>query len=411
MKSRNSIVILISVILALILSGCPPNITLPGDIRGSVKEEATSEPIQGATVKLNQTSDSTFSKDDGAYLIKNIDHGNYKIQASKHGYVRITEDVEVFSGTTQTIDFNLDKIPWPDLSESVLAFDLDSTSVPFIISNTSTGTLTYNLIPSQSWITVTPSVGIISNTDTIIVTIDRTEISDSINYDETIKLKSSIGPDELPDILIDVCVNGIYDPRSKTHYPVVKIGSRRWMAKNLNVGDFIYSWKITSDNNIIEKWCYNNVESNCDIYGGLYQWPEMMQYNPSDSGIIGTTQGICPDGYHIPTVSEWDILASSLGGMEVAGGKLKETGTIHWLPPNKAANNESGFTALPAGYAGCDEYFYLLGEEAQFYSSTANPPPMEIWINTFQLFYNGDNAWIYNPVGCIGVSVRCVKDP
>jgi uncharacterized protein (TIGR02145 family) len=340
------------------LSGCPENITLPGDIRGSVKDEETSEPIQGATVKLNQTSDLTHSGDDGVYLIKNIDHGNYKIQASKHGHVRITEDVEVFSGTTQTIDFNLGRIPWPDLSESVLAFNLDSTLLSFIISNTSTGTLTYNLIPSQSWITVTPSVGIISNTDTIIVTIDRPEISDSINYDETIKLKSSIGPNELPDILIDVCVNGIYDPRSKTNYPVVKIGSQRWMAKNLNVGDFIYSWKITSDNNIIEKWCYNNVESNCDIYGGLYQWPEMMQYNPSDSGIIGTTQGICPDGYHIPTVSEWDILASSLGGMEVAGGKLKETGTIHWLPPNKAANNESGFTALPAGYAGCDEYFY-----------------------------------------------------
>lgn len=72
-----------------------------------------------------------------------------------------------------------------------------------------------------------------------------------------------------------------------------------------------------TNNGIIEKYSYNNLITNCDIYGGLYQWDEMMQYNaPNDYESFGTIKGICPDGWHIPTSFEINLLISYLGGTE-----------------------------------------------------------------------------------------------
>ena len=62
------------------------------------------------------------------------------------------------------------------------------------------------------------------------------------------------------------------------------------------------------------------------------------------------TGKLCPEGWHVPTDDEWTILTDYLGGKSVAGGKLKETGTSHWLSPNTGATNETGFTGLPTGY-------------------------------------------------------------
>jgi uncharacterized protein (TIGR02145 family) len=102
--------------------------------------------------------------------------------------------------------------------------------------------------------------------------------------------------------------------------------------------------KDQADNGVIEKYCYEDTASNCDIYGGLYSWDEMMQYSYTEGG-----QGICPQGWHIPTSAEYNALSDFLGGENVSGGKMKETGTAHWNSPNTGATNSSGFTALPGG--------------------------------------------------------------
>ncbi len=126
-----------------------------------------------------------------------------------------------------------------------------------------------------------------------------------------------------------------------------------------------------ANNSIIEKYCYNNSTANCDIYGGLYQWNEMMQYTTTPGA-----QGICPaTGWHLPTDAEWTILTTFLGGEGIAGGKMKTTGTIEagtglWYAPNTGATNESGFTALPGGYRSDNGDFDGLGYYAYFWSST-----------------------------------------
>lgn len=211
------------------------------------------------------------------------------------------------------------------------------------------------------------------------------------------------------------CETGIItDSRDGKTYKTVKIGDQWWMAENLNIGTQINSDRggyLQTDNNITEKYCYDNLESNCDTYGGLYEWPEMMQYTSSDTGTIGTTQGICPSGWHIPTEAEWKELMEYLrGGGVLAGSKMKETGTAHWNPPNEDATNESGFTALPGGlrhfWAGT---FSLMGDVGKFWSSTKLSDSPD---DSHELQLENDDciAILDGSPNFNGLSVRCVKD-
>ncbi|MCX6269806.1 MAG: fibrobacter succinogenes major paralogous domain-containing protein [Bacteroidetes bacterium] len=137
-------------------------------------------------------------------------------------------------------------------------------------------------------------------------------------------------------------------------YHTVLIGTQCWMKENLNAGNMITSAVSSSNNSIVEKWCYDDDAANCLTYGGLYTWDEMMQYSSTPG-----SQGICPSGWHIPTDAEWCTMSLYLdAGMDCntnqysgtdCGGKMKETGTTHWFDPNTGATNSSGFTALGAG--------------------------------------------------------------
>lgn len=144
------------------------------------------------------------------------------------------------------------------------------------------------------------------------------------------------------------CGSSFTDSRDNQVYTTVLIGSQCWMKQNLNIGTRINQAQLQTDNGIIEKYCFGNLESNCNIYGGLYQWEEMMQYLPTEG-----VQGICPSGWHLPTDGEWTTVTTFLGG--TAGGKMKSTGTLAagtglWNAPNYLATNESGFTAYPGGF-------------------------------------------------------------
>lgn len=90
----------------------------------------------------------------------------------------------------------------------------------------------------------------------------------------------------------------------------------------------------------------------------------MMQSSPSDDGEIRTTQGICPDDWHIPTETEWKTLKYHL--WKNVGGKMKEIGIVHWHVPNSGATNESGFTALPGGYRYIGGSLHAIGIYAYF---------------------------------------------
>jgi uncharacterized protein (TIGR02145 family) len=423
MTTRKYIIIFVLNIIAIFLFSCKTEeVIVHGDIKGLVTDAETSEPIQSAKIRLNPSNDTTSTVNDGAYLLKNLVPGDYEIQASKFSYGISSKNIEVVAAKTKEINFTLNGIPLPGFSDTLLDFGLDSTTLSFTISNIGKGKLIYNIIPSQDWITVIPASGdITEETDSITVMIDKTGLSGNV-YKETIRIASVVGPDII-QYPISVYLNGLMDMNGN-YYKVVKIGSQTWMAENLNfgtrIGCYLCDYNQT-DNGTIEKYCIEEYDHMCPVWGGLYDWGEMMQYNPSDDGTTGTTQGICPVFWHIPTSKEWITLIDYLGGPEVAGGKLKDTTIVSiskggWRAPNPASN-ESGFTGIGGGkwdrinWAGIG-YYYTKDYPyyGYWWSSTENS------LNPGFAYYYGLNYLntslsqndFYDKE--IGLSVRCVKD-
>lgn len=217
-------------------------------------------------------------------------------------------------------------------------------------------------------------------------------IKDSIIYGPNINYGSSFGACE-----------GIKKISYKDQtYNIVEIGLQCWMAENLNVGQRIDGNKEMLNNQIIEKYCYNDNESKCNVYGGLYQWDEMMHYTTHEG-----SKGICPDGWHIPSIIEWKVLTDFLGGENVAGGKMKEPGTNHWISPNTGATNSNGFSARPGGHRSLDGSYYYLSRNGSWWSSTDDNSDSAM---TLYLDYYYERVFFYNDERSYGYSVRCLKN-
>jgi uncharacterized protein (TIGR02145 family) len=186
-------------------------------------------------------------------------------------------------------------------------------------------------------------------------------------------------------------------------YTTVAIGTQCWLRENLDIGMAIYTAIDQTDNGIIEKYCWGNLTDNCGIYGGLYTWYEMMNYQ-SAPGI----QGICPPGFSIPTDQELGLMINYLGGNPVAGGNLKETGFTHWVSPNLGATNQSGFTALPGGYYMPETATFVgLNVVMRFYTSSANDL-LGGYYPDLNTSYQSVNWQYVHKVKAY--SVRCLKD-
>lgn len=184
----------------------------------------------------------------------------------------------------------------------------------------------------------------------------------------------------------------------------ITICNQTWMLKNLDVttyrnGDPIPQVSdITAWRNLTTgAWCYyENDLSNGPVYGKLYNW-----YAVNDP------RGLAPSGWHVPSHAEWNTLINCLGGISIAGGKLKETGTTHWLTPNLGATNSSGFTGLPGGYRYFNGVFYYVGNFGIYWSSTAGNPT-EVLARALNSASEG--VYLYSWFKQAGFSVRCVKD-
>jgi uncharacterized protein (TIGR02145 family) len=187
-------------------------------------------------------------------------------------------------------------------------------------------------------------------------------------------------------------------------YKTVYIGSQQWMAENLKVSKYNDGTVIP---NITEDSKWSNLTSgawsyyNNDAYGKLYNW----------YAVTKTTNGnknVCPTGWHVPTDAEWMVLIDYLGGLTVAGGKMKEVGTTSWYSPNKDATNTSLFSALPGGYRGFDGNDGSIGAHGFWWSSSEFSPDMAY--NRY-LYYNiGGNVSSHGNSKKYGFSVRCLRD-
>ena len=190
-------------------------------------------------------------------------------------------------------------------------------------------------------------------------------------------------------------------------YHTVKIGKQVWMVENLKTthyrnGDPIeHAFDDREWSNIkIGAYCnYDNNPNNSEIYGRLYK-----------KEAITDSRNITPAGWHIPTSDDWKTLQTFLGGASLSGGKMKEAGTVHWVDPNKGANNSSGFTGVPGGFRFSNGVFGSIGFVAHMWSSgwkklDGSDAP---W---FRLVSSSEQSINHNDYSeATGFSVRCIKD-
>jgi len=196
-------------------------------------------------------------------------------------------------------------------------------------------------------------------------------------------------------------------------YNPILIGDQCWLKENLDVGDWIFGDNEMSNDGMIEKYCYDDDPLNCDLFGGLYQWDEMMQYVTTEGA-----QGICPDGWHIPTDEEWKQLEGAVDShydypdpqwdnTDFRGyncGKNLKT-TSGWSNEGNGIDLY-GFSAFPAGWKGAND-FYFITEATAFWTSSDNIT-IQAWHR--QLYNNSDAIKRNNIDQDVAFSVRCVKD-
>lgn len=207
------------------------------------------------------------------------------------------------------------------------------------------------------------------------------------------------------------CGDPMVDPRDNQSYNTVQIGDQCWMAENLNVGQRIDGSQAQSDNSTIEKHCLLNDESNCDLYGGMYQWDESMQYTNQEG-----TQGICPAGWHLPTDEEWKQLEGAVDSEfdypDPEWDKINDYNGSDAGANLKTSNGWNGmdlfgFTALPGGEYSPGGSFWYYGHNGYWWTSTENDNS-NAWHHVMSYDWapisrnNGDKQF--------GLSIRCVKN-
>jgi uncharacterized protein (TIGR02145 family) len=202
-------------------------------------------------------------------------------------------------------------------------------------------------------------------------------------------------------------------------YNTVQIGNQCWMKENLATTHYSDGTSlidgtnafIDTEDTVTKYWfVYNNNLSNKSIYGLLYTWAAIMNGAETSNINPGNVQGICPPGWHVPSLKDWENLNCFLGGGYIAGGKLKESGTMHWLNPNIGATNETGFTALPGGLRGFGSQFCCLGYDGVWWTSTADSENNTVHaVSKVMEHYHG-SVYGSNSVKTYGHSMRCIKD-
>ena len=183
-------------------------------------------------------------------------------------------------------------------------------------------------------------------------------------------------------------------------YKTILIGTQTWMAENLKttsyndgtVIPFVPGESAWTDLSTPGYCWYNNDSVS---YGAIYNWYAAGNNN------------LCPTGWHVPSDAEWTTLSTFLGGESIAGDKLKETGTTHWLTSNNNSSNQTGFTALPGGYRSYSASYGNIKRYGYWWSST-EASSTDAFCR--YIFYSFDNLGRNTSSKNSGFSIRCIKN-
>jgi len=253
--------------------------------------------------------------------------------------------------------------------------------------------------------TATASQSPVTGTSATSVSASLTGLSPSTTYHFRVKAVSTGGTAYGDDVTFNTtsALPTVNDYDGNT-YNIVTIGTQEWLQSNLRTEHYNNGEPVpevqgnsTWESAVTGAMCYyNNDEASFkSAYGGMYNW-----YAATD------IRNICPVGWHSPSDDEWAALASSLGGDNFAGGKLKEAGVANWAAPNAGATNETGFTAYPTGYRAYSGGYGYMGQYGYWWTTTAGAGT-DAWYN----FMAYDHEAVSKLSGSYnyGFAVRCIK--
>ena len=230
-----------------------------------------------------------------------------------------------------------------------------------------------------------------------------TSANNSNDDDISSKSSSSVKMTSSSSVFILGSTGNLTDSRDGLMYKTVTIGSQTWMAQNLN-------YKTENSN------CYKSSAEYCEKYGRLYLWSAAMDslglWSTNGKGCGDLTRcsptdpvrGVCPEGWHLPSKTEWETLFAEVGGESTASKVLKSTSG--WNDDGNGTD-DFGFSALPAGYRFVRGDYDLEGFKAKFWSSTEKDNNRAILVS---LDSDNDNASLNGNYKFFGLSVRCLKD-
>lgn len=236
------------------------------------------------------------------------------------------------------------------------------------------------------------------------------------NYTVKLQTSNTFGSDtETKEFYISVAIDE-HCPGLETityggqSYNTILIGNQCWLKENLNIGTIISGNMDMTNNDTIEKYCYEDNPEYCEVYGGLYQWNEAMQYTFQPG-----TQGLCPGGWHIPLDEEWMVLESTIDSRYQPGDSIwnnlgtrgYDVGLNMKTTVWEFGKNLFGFEALPAGYTNWFHSYAFLGEATAWWTSN---PWADFDALSRHLYSFGHGLSRENFAKGTGLSVRCIKD-
>lgn len=300
-------------------------------------------------------------------------------------------------------------------TQSVTNFRFNGVTLNGVVSpNYLSTTVTFEYGTTTGYeFSVNASPNIIEGSGNNSVTANLTDLSLNSIYYYRIKAVNALGTAYSEQMTFTIWMNSpgqqIID-YDGNNYNTVKIGNQTWMAENLETTHYRDGTAIpnvTSNSAWMGltngAYCWPlNMPENKDLYGAYYNWFTVVN-----------NHNLCPLGWHIPSTTEFEILEDFLGGSNIAGGKMKTTGTIEeetglWKSPNSGADNSSGFTTVPAGYRNWDGNFYGMGGDSEGFWTSVSKDSRDSYSRSYR--YNTSESQDGNYWKTAGSSIRCVKD-
>ncbi len=297
-------------------------------------------------------------------------------------------------------------------SEIPSSSSLDPSSSSLVPSSSSLAPSSSSEIPSSSSLVPSSSSSALPSSSSVVTS------SSSVEPSSSSALPSSSSVASSSSSYGGLCAGFVYgterehygkmkkqfcDERDGKRYVYVTIGTQTWMAENLNYaasGSKCGDGSSLSDNNT----------TSCDTYGRLYNWSTAMNNSASSTAVPSGVRGVCPNGWHLPSEAEWEMMTDYIGGASTEGIKLKAKSG--WDNYNGALGNgtdDYGFSALPGGYGYSDWLFGNPDYAGNWWSSTVDED-FGSYAYYRHIGYNDEGADWFDSVNGDLFSVRCVRD-